>query len=177
MSDKAGLPQFDMAPLTSEAFWTIVSFLALLWLMHRFILPEIQRVLDERIERINREIVSAEQLRCENEALKGQYELQLKGIRSEAENIRREAERQANEYHERAVKEVERELRRKKEMLREEVEFAKIQAIAEIRNVAAEVALATVEKLLERQVDSGDMERLLEQSIVELQAERSKREH
>lgn len=172
-----GLPQFDLAPLTSELFWTIVSFLTLLWLLQQFVLPRIRRILDERIEKINADLFSAEEMKREGEALHAEYAVQLERLHLEAEKIRREAERRADEYHEQVVRQIDAEMQRKKQALREDVEFAKRQALKEIGSVAADMALLTAEKLLQEHVDGEEASRLLECSIEELQAQSGKAKH
>lgn len=172
-----GLPQFDLAPLTSEMFWTVASFLALLWLLQQFVLPAIRKILDARIEKINADIRTAEQTRCESEALRAQYAAQLEGLHIEAEKIRRDAERRADAYREQAVREVEAELQRKKQVLREEIGFAKQQALKEIHGVAGEAALAVAEKLMHRHMEGDDISRLLDASIEELQGHKGKTRH
>lgn len=176
-AESSGLPQFDLAPLTSELFWTVASFLALLWLFQQFVLPVIRKVLDERIERINADLHDAEQVKRECEVLRAQYASQLEGLHMEAEKIRREAERRAEAYHAQVIREMEIELQKKKHTLREEIEFAKRQALKEIQGEASDMALLTAEKLIGRHVEGEDMSRLLDQSVEELQARSRKTKH
>ncbi|HSK25529.1 MAG TPA: F0F1 ATP synthase subunit B [Jiangellales bacterium] len=81
-----------LLPASYDILWSSVVFVSLLLLFWKFVLPALQRVLDERSEGIERKLEKAERDRAEAQALLEQYREQLAEARSEAARIRAEAQ-------------------------------------------------------------------------------------
>jgi F-type H+-transporting ATPase subunit b len=62
-----GLPQFDANYFSSQIFWTIVSFVTLMVLLWKYVIPAITNVLDARNQQIKNDLDGAEQLRTKAE--------------------------------------------------------------------------------------------------------------
>ncbi|HSK54337.1 MAG TPA: F0F1 ATP synthase subunit B [Jiangellales bacterium] len=81
-----------LLPASYDILWSSVVFVVLFLLFWRFVLPALQRILDERSEGIERKLEQAEADRAEAQALLEQYREQLAEARSEAARIRAEAQ-------------------------------------------------------------------------------------
>ncbi len=172
MAAGAGLPQFDPAHFSSEVFWEIISFLLLLFLFQRYVLPRINAILDARSMRIQRALEEAAAKRRESEALLDEYRRRLDAVHIEAEEILLEARREAAEIHARAMEQLQADIQKKKKVARKEIAFAKHKAMEEIRRQSAELVVAATEKLIGREMDPATARKLVEEAVMDLSRKR-----
>ena len=78
------MPQFEPTYFVSQLFWLLVAFALLYVLMQRLVIPRIGRVLDERAQRIARDLELASSVRQEADAVVETYEAALRQARGEA---------------------------------------------------------------------------------------------
>ena len=71
------MPQFDISTFPTQLIWLAIAFVLLYVLMARVALPRIGQVLEERQEKIDDNLDSAEQLRAETEVDSEAYETAL----------------------------------------------------------------------------------------------------
>jgi F-type H+-transporting ATPase subunit b len=83
------MPQLDFSTYPPQLVWLAISFIALYFLMARVALPRIATVLEERRDRIARDLDEAERSREESEAAVAAYEAALAEARAEAHDIAR----------------------------------------------------------------------------------------
>ena len=69
-----GMPQLNPESFTSQIFWLVVTFLIFFLIAWRVGLPKIGRVLEDRRERIDRDVSKAVELRNEAETVLAEYE-------------------------------------------------------------------------------------------------------
>jgi len=167
-NSSAGLPQFDPGFFAPQIFWEAVTFLILLYLMAKFILPKINKLLDQRASVIQENLDTAARDRQESERLLAMYQQKLDTLHKEAAAILTQARKEVTEHHARSMHQFEEETQRKKQIFRTELEFAKQQAMKEIRNLSAEAAILAAEKLIEKKVDTDDARRIVEDVIREI---------
>ena len=89
-SKSEGLPQLDPNHFTGQLFWLTVTFVALLFVMSRIALPRVSDVLDERRDRIKRDLDAAGRLKAETDKALADYEKALADARSNASGIAKE---------------------------------------------------------------------------------------
>ncbi len=77
-----------LLPATYDILWGTVSFLILLWLFGRFVLPSFKRVVAERAERIEGGLENARQAQAEAARTRAAYEERLESATKEAAAIR-----------------------------------------------------------------------------------------
>jgi len=164
----SGLPQFDAAHFTSEVFWEVITFLLLLALFWRYILPRINAILDERSMLIQNNIENATRNRKESDRLLTEYQRKLDAAHEEAAALMARAGKEIAEYREESTRQLEEDIRRKKQAFKTEIEFTKRQAMKEIKNISAEAAILAAEKLIEKNVDADEAKRLVDDAIREI---------
>jgi len=163
-----GLPQFDPANFTSEVFWEVVTFLLLLALFWRYVLPRINAILDERSMLIQNDIENSKRNRQESERLLAEYQRKLDASHEEAAALMAQADKEIAEYREESTRHFEADIRLKKKAFKSEIEFAKQQAMQEIKNLSAEAAILAAEKLIKKNVGTGDAKRFIDDAILEI---------
>ncbi|MDS4011218.1 MAG: F0F1 ATP synthase subunit B', partial [Defluviicoccus sp.] len=131
-----------------QIIWLIVSFVALYYIMSRFVLPRLNEILEEREFRISDSLRRAENLKQEAEQAVAAYEQTMADARAKAQAQiqasheraeRLAAERQA-ELGDRLVDEI--------AAAEARIAAARTEAVAGIRDMAADVAGLAVEKLV-----------------------------
>ncbi|WP_085441337.1 F0F1 ATP synthase subunit B [Magnetofaba australis] len=160
-----GLPQFDSSSFSSQMFWVIVSFVALLFLLRKYVVPAVNDVLDARAKRISDEIEAAENSRKEAERLLEEHRTQLAEARANINQMMEQAQKDATANREKAMAELDADLSKKKDAAMAEIDTARKKAMSEIRGVAVDVAMEVAEKLIAKSVDKKQAESLANEAI------------
>jgi len=159
------MPQFDASHFTSEVLWEIAIFLFFLLLLWRYVLPKINAVLDERSALIQGDIDSASGNRKESERLLAEYQQKLDRLHEEATDIMAQADKEIAEHQENSMRQLQEDIERKKQTFNTEIEFARRQAMKELKNISAEAAILAAEKLIEMKIDAKTADRLVEDAM------------
>ena len=149
------MPQLHFHTFPTQIFWLVIAFAVLYWLMAKVALPRIERIVEERRNRIETDLEKAAQMKTEAEAVIAAYEKALADARAEAQATMKatsdrlaaeaaERQRQANEAIGRQVAEAER-----------RIAAAKETALTNVRGVAVDVARAAVSRLVGSEVDEA----------------------
>lgn len=86
---KQGLPQLNANDFAPQLFWLAITFALLYVIMSRVALPRIGSVLEERKDKIQRDLATAERLKGETEKALEAYEKALADARANAAAIAR----------------------------------------------------------------------------------------
>ncbi len=152
---------------------TIAVFLVVLAILAAVVWPMIGKALDEREKKILGEIEAAERSRGEAEAAKAKFEKELSLAREEAGRLvaqaKSDAQRVADDLRSRA----ETDLADRMQKATAEIDGAKRAAISELHARAADLATTIASKILQRQVNDADQQRLVEESLRELSGRRN----
>jgi F-type H+-transporting ATPase subunit b len=158
-------------PLAFDIFqyaMAILVFVVALVILSKGAWPKITSGLAAREDKIRSEVFAAERLRKEADAAKRDFEKSIAEARAEAqrmiESTRAEQTRLAADL--RAKAEIE--LNEMRDQARANIEAAKKAAINEIYTQAATLATAVAGKILHREVNPGDQQRLVEESMGQL---------
>ncbi|MBL9031688.1 MAG: F0F1 ATP synthase subunit B [Phycisphaerae bacterium] len=151
----------------------LVVFAVVLAVLSKTAWPKISKGLDERAEKIKDEIAAAEAARKQAKDALDQYERSLADARAEAQRMleKTKAEQQALANDLRAKADAE--LSALKDRARKDIEAAKRDALAEIYAAAADLSTSIASKILRREVTPRDQQRLVEESLAELNSARN----
>ena len=151
---KSGMPQLDHLTFASQLFWLAVTFTAFLLIVWRVALPKIGRVLEDRRERIERDIARAGELKDEAEGVLAEYEkLAAEGRASAQVLIREAAELAAAEAaaeHEKLGKKLMGDI----ETAEKRIDDARLKALESVGDLSADIAQAAAERLIGLKVDA-----------------------
>ena len=157
-SGEGGGAQALLTPHIGTMFWTLVTFLAMVFVLGRYAWRPMLGALGAREKAIQESIDGARKDREEAQAaLAEQRELLADAHRQRNEALdagRREAERLKAEILEQANQQRESLLKQTEEQVRSELR----QARAELRGYAADLAIGAAQKLISRNLD-GDLQR------------------
>jgi F-type H+-transporting ATPase subunit b len=155
-------------PLPGLMIWTLVTFGLTFWVLKRFAFGPIQRLIDERRERIQQSIKEADDARTEARRLLEEHRQLIGQARGQAEEILGEARRVADAQRERVREETEADRQRRLEETRRQIEAETHRALEQIRSEVAELTLVAATKVTGKALDDADHRRLIDEAIREL---------
>jgi F-type H+-transporting ATPase subunit b len=158
--------------LATAEFWVAVAFAIFVAFMiymgaHKLIVD----ALDERAAKIKAELDEARRLREEAQSLLAEYERKkddaereaagiIEGAKQEAERLAAEAKTKSEEF-----------LARRTKMAETKIAQAEAQAVADVRNAAAEAAVAAAERVLADTVKGSKLaDELIAKGVAEVKA-------
>lgn len=159
---------FLITPNVGLMVWTIVVFAISLFVLRRWVFPQIGKALDTRAQTIAGDIDAAAELRKEADKVLDEYRERLKEARTQSEEIVQRA-RQTAEAHEHESRD------RGKEMIAEaakraerEIDAATKRALDDIRREVADLTVMATEKVTRKALTDADQRRLVEEALGEL---------
>jgi F-type H+-transporting ATPase subunit b len=148
--------------------WTLVCFAITFFVLRKYAFGPIQRVIDERRDRIRRSIEEADTARDEARRLLEEHRALVAQARGDAESILVEARRVADAQRERVREETEADRQRRLEETRRQIEAETQRALEQIRAEVAELTLIATAKVTGKVLDQSDQRRLIDEAIGEL---------
>ena len=145
--------------------WTIVCFLIALWVLKRYAFGPIQKMIDERRERIRRSLEDAEEAREEARRLLEEHRSLIGQARGEAEQILAEARKTRESMEQRMREETESERQRRLEETRREIAAETSRALEQIRAEVADLILEATSIVVGKKLDSDRDRELISQAI------------
>jgi F-type H+-transporting ATPase subunit b len=152
--------------------WTIITFLIVLWVLRRFAFAPIQRLIDERRDRIREALDEADKARTEARDLRELTQKEREQAKLEREQILDEARRQSQRLAEQARERADADLKEALEKNREELAAENQRLREQIRRDVVELTLYASEKVTGKVLDQDDQRRLIEETIEEADVRR-----
>jgi F-type H+-transporting ATPase subunit b len=158
---KGGLPQLNINDFAPQLFWLVIAFCLLYLLLSRVALPRIGEVIDERRNRIDRDLQEAERLRSETEKSMASYEQALAEARAKAQGIVGEQRIKLTAEMNTERAKVEQSIAERTAAAEKQVEQLKTAALAQVNTIAAEAVGAIVAKLIGVEPQKGEIDEAL----------------
>jgi F-type H+-transporting ATPase subunit b len=155
-------------PLPGLMIWTLVTFGLTFWALKRYAFGPIQRLIDERRDRIRRSIEEAENARNEARRLLEEHRALIGQARGQSEQILADARKVAESMATRVKEETEADRQRRLEETRRQIEAETHRALQQIRAEVAELTLVATSKVTGKVLDDADHKRLIEDAIKDL---------
>ena len=150
-------PPFDSTTFASQLLWLVITFGLFYLLMQKVIAPRIGGILDDRKNRISKDLNEASALKKEADLSVETYEKELALAKSKANAIASEAREaaKAKAAQERAA--IEAELTSKVAEAEGRIAEIKSRAFADVGTIATETATAVVDRLIGGSVAQADV--------------------
>ncbi len=158
-----------LKPDLGSVIWNLVMFLLLIVVLGKFVWPKILDGLQAREQKIRGDLDAAEQARAEADALKEDFAQKIAEAHAESRKLLDQTREDAGQLRAKLQADTEAELARVRERAAEDIDRAKQQALQDLYATSAELATAVAAKILQRQVDDADTQKLVEQSLAELE--------
>ena len=160
-------PPLDPGTFAPQLVWLALTFGLLYLLLRRVVLPRVGEVIEERGDRIKRDLAQAEKLRAETETALANYERALGDARTEAGAVVKDMrDKLAGEAAKERAK-VEAEIAAKLAEADTRIAETKSKALVNVGDIASEVAGAIVARLIGKEVSKDEVKRALVQRAAE----------
>ncbi|MCG8696252.1 MAG: ATP F0F1 synthase subunit B [Minwuiales bacterium] len=155
--------------LHDPTFWVAISFVGFVLVAFYFKLPAmIGKQLDDRSERIAKELEEAQRLREEAQALYAEYKRKAEDAVKQAEQIVQQAKVEADEMAKEARAATETMLERRKAQAEMKIQQAEAQAVKEVREATVDVAITAARQVMQSEVTGDKAGKLIDASIADL---------
>ncbi|MDQ8699369.1 F0F1 ATP synthase subunit B' [Hyphomicrobium sp. LHD-15] len=156
-----GLPQLHQPDFGPQLFWLALTFVLLYVIMKRVALPRIGEVIEERKDRIQRDLAAAERLKGETEKALQAYEKALADARTNATSIARQTRDSLNAEVDKERKAVEDQLAKKLADAETSIGATKAKALASVKDIAGDTVVSIVGALTNLSVSKDELDRAL----------------
>jgi len=158
----------ELFDIRGAEFWVLVAFVLFVGFMVWKARKALTSGLDARAVRIKAEIDEAQRLRDEAQALLAEYQKKQREALAEVQAMVKQAEEEAKRLKVKAAAELEAALKRREQQALDRIAQAEAQALAEVRNLAVDLAIAATQKILMEKLDPAKAQALVSEAIAEL---------
>jgi F-type H+-transporting ATPase subunit b len=159
---------FDVPSKIIPAIFTLIVFSVVLAILAKYAWGPIAKGLEERENRIRRDIEEAERARLEAEAKQREYAAQLEGAEAKVRELLAAAQKDADALGQRMKMDAQTEAEGIRDKATRDIEAARVNAVGDVRREAAELATLVAEKILRREIGPGDRKALLDESLKQI---------
>ncbi len=149
-------------------FWSWLTFLIVIGVLGKFAWKPILTSLQQREEFIRDSLAKAKQDRESAEASMKEYEQRLQAAREEATAMVEEGRRDAEVLHRKIEQEARDEATAMLDRAKSEISLARDTAIKELYGLTAQLATEVAGKIVGKELNAADHERLVSESVDEL---------
>jgi F-type H+-transporting ATPase subunit b len=161
------MPQLDFATYPEQLVWLAITFIVLYLLMWKLGLPRVSSVIEARRKRIDDDLARANEIKNRAEAAMAAYQRVLTEARAQAQaTVKESSDRFAAEAAERQ-RQLAATLAEHTKQAEQQIAAAKERALAEIRNVAVDVARSVTEKLTGAVADEAMLAPAVDRAMAE----------
>ena len=146
----------------------MLNFFILVWILARFAYKPLVSMMQERKERIAKDLADAQAARNEAEQFKADYAAQIANARQEAQQIVERAVQQAEATTREQLAAAREQIEREKERARQDIVNERDRAMNNLRNEVISLSVAMATKVVAKDMDSETNTKLIEDAIAKL---------
>ena len=151
----------------------LVAFLIVIFVIGRYILPYINKPMEERQATIRQALADAEEAKRRAAEAEEEYKRVISAARTEARAVVDEANKLGEQVRADRRQQAEEEYERILTRAREDIEAQTRRASEELRRSAADLAVAVVEKVVGEGLDAAAQRALIDRTIAEVDSHAS----
>ena len=159
-------PFLTIDPVTMIA--TLINTLILFLVLKHFLFKPVNKILDERKQNVEETYRQADEKLSEAARLESEYTEKLANAKEESAEIVKNATKRAQTRSDEIIAEAKKEASSLMVKANADIEKEKKRAVNQITDEISDIALAVAEKVVEKEIDPKDHERLIESFISEL---------
>ncbi len=150
-------------------FWTIINFLIILFVIYKFALPPLFKLLDERENKRLEILAEMEKNKNESEKIFLEYQNKLTGIKEEAKQILRSAKVEKEQIKKTTFDEAVKEKQKILTSIKEELNIEKKRFIEDMRFKATDLVIQCTENIIKKELNPNDHEKIISEKINQLE--------
>ncbi len=147
------------------AIWILITFLIFLGLLWKFAWGPITNALEKREQNIKESLEAAEKAMKRAEKISRENEEALKEAEQKAQQIRKEAIEEAEMLRKERIEQAKEEADKMLERARDTIEQEKQQALNELRDEVAELAIQSASRIIDAELDEEKNTKLVDDYI------------
>ena len=160
---------FELSPqLVNDLLIQGIAIFILFFFLSSVLFEPVQKVLNNRREKIKQDIESATKDKEDAATLKAEYDEKLKSIDKEREEILAKARKTAQKKVAEIIEEAQAEATRIMNRAKQEIELEKAKVSDDMRKEIVRVATAMAAKIIEQQIDESKQDALIEDTLKEM---------
>ena len=160
-------PPLDPGTFAPQLVWLALTFGLLYLLLKRVALPRVGEVIEERADRVKRDLAQAEKLKTETEAALASYEQALGEARTKSNTIAKIMRDRLTAEVDKERAKVEAQILAKLGEAERRIAETKSKALASVGDIASEVAGAIIARLIGKEVSKDEVQKALVQRAAE----------
>lgn len=149
--------------------WTFVAqicnLMIQLLIFKKLLLEPVKKVIAERKAKADSQIADAQKLRAEAEAMKAEYEQDMRTARTEANRIVADAQKTAAARGEEVLSEARAEAAAMKQKAEADIAQERKKAVNDVKNEIGGMAMEIASKVVERELNEADHRELIDEFI------------
>lgn len=145
--------------------WTIVTFFIAFLILRKYAFGPIQKIIDDRRDRIQQAIDEADNARSEARSLLEQHRALVAEAKNESADILADARKVADAQLARAKEEAEEDRLRRLEDTRKQIDAETARALGQIRGEVADLTVQATQRVVGKVLDGEDQKRLIDEAI------------
>lgn len=153
----------------NTAIWTVVNFVVLLGLVHRFALPSFYKMVDESEDKRNSLVLELEEKVKESERLIAEYRDKISTAEKTALEIVSTAEKEAEELRRQEMQKLVKEKQQILSGVQGEISSEKSKAIEDVKSHAADLIVSATAKILKREVSAASHMDIIQSDIAQFE--------
>ena len=157
-----------MAILHDAEFWVAVAFVIAVGYLIYKVRPMLLKSLDDRAARIKADLDEAARLRDEAQKTLAQFQQKQRDAIKEADAIVAQAKVEAERTAQQAERDLAAAMDRRQKQAVEKIALAETKALAEVRGLAVDVAVAAVRRILADDLSTARRSALIDDAIADL---------
>ena len=162
-------------PESGLVIWTIVTFLALVFILKKAAWGPLLRALEEREKRMKADLAGAQDARAQAEKIKAELEAEMAGMQARSRELLAQAAKEGEVLRSQMTASAEADAQRIKEKTMSELADEKQRLVRDLRSEVASLSVMAAEKLMRKSVDDGVQKNVLESFFRELETKKAGR--
>lgn len=159
---------FLVQPGLGLMIWTLLAFVITMLVLKRFAFPLITDALEERAQKVAKNIEESERQRAEAEEVLAEYRERLKEAREQADDIVARAKRAGDTAKAEATEEGKAKREELVAAAKRDIEAETKRSLEQIRKEVADLTVLATEKVARKTLDGDDQRRLVEEALAEV---------
>ena len=152
-------------PVVPQFVWALLSFIIVLFILLKKLLPPIQAAMDRRADEIRNALQAAEKARAEAQEMIRQHHADMESARKEATAIIEEGKADAQRVKESIMASAKKEAEEVAGRAVRDIDRAKRQALDELKQTSVDLSIAIAKDLIGRELDPNAHQDLIQQRI------------
>ena len=149
-------------------FWVAISFLIFVGLIFYLKVPlKVDQSLNESIKKIKKDLDDAEKLKDEAKNILSEYDSKVSKSKNEINVLINNTKKQAEKNMIKTNEDFHKIIENRKKSAEDKIKQMKIQAIKDVKNSAVDLAIRSVEKIIENSIDKKKLDKIYISSIEE----------